>query len=576
METVTVSRYQLFQGLPWVVRMHGVTGHGLRFWSGVIMGIMMVVPARAEPPVVIDPAAPPAVLEPGRNDPVKGGRVGLFEAMAVGVRAGLRERMDRSLQALTAFSPADTSPARLRDWIETAGWGGRTVAGQGGDRPGDFDPSLVWNLVALALEKEGAPREQGGGEPSSSLVRTVALAIVTDVRDAYWRSATTDLLLHELDKLLEEANASLVRMRTPDGTLASADAQSLQSQNMLLATTEKLWKWRQLLIAAKERLVGLLALSGGQEAVRIGVAATEMHDPGILSLPVTFMEEQALTQWAMRNNLPREHWMGARQVERALMAAFPGYAFPGLGHETMSMAPAGAPSWVEAGMALAGQLAQGTRPTASDQADDGKVVRLAQGVGTLIQLHLALMECRMTEKRLNDIREQNKAGQTSATSGAARNGQGDLLSAEIARKADALIVRLLQGLAFADNQVALGRLLIALGRDPIPPMPGLERLAPPTLTANIAFRHESATTALLSAMNNGSEPDVDEQLKVMSGSAATADKGGMWQRMSDFSQNKGLSSPRTERPKEVPRTFNRDRSDGIEPVEGERVPISAE
>ncbi|MBF0109867.1 MAG: hypothetical protein HQL76_11890 [Magnetococcales bacterium] len=549
-----------------------------RLWPGMVLGLFLAVPAwEGEAATVADPAKSLPSPKGGGATAVVERRIGLFEAMGVGLGAGMKERMDRTLQALIALTPPDATPARLREWLETAGWmGGKGMRGEEEARLGEFDPAVVWNLVTLALEKERAPREPGGGEPAPSLVRAVAVTLATDVRAAYWRSATADLLLDELDRLLQEANAALVRLRTPKGTLASADARMLKSQSDLLTTTDTLWKWRKTLQASKETLARLLGWPGGAGAVRVKVAATEMLDPGILALPVVFMEDQALLHWANRAHLPREERLGGAQVERGLMAAFPGHSFPGLGHESVAWAPAGAPSWVEAGMTLTGQLVEGQRPPAADSDTGNRVVRLAQGVATLMQVHLALLECRMTEKRLAGIRDRNKEGLKRTTIRFPPGKEDDPDSSRIVANAEGLILRVLQGLAFADHQVALGRLLMSLGRDPVPPMPGLENLAPPTLTANIAFRHESATAALLAAMETGNEPDVEEQLKMMSGSGGTSDKEGMWQRMHDFSQNKGLSSPKTVKPHDVGGSGSPEGVDFSLPEEDARVPIAAE
>jgi len=544
-----------------------VCGGWVRGWPGVFLSVsVLAAPVWANPAAVNNTRVPPVADRLFESEVAQGARVGMFEAMAMGLRVGLKEKTDKIMQALSVSTPADHSPAKLRAWVVDAGLVGVT-GGIEGIRE-DFDPVLVWNMVALGMEKESAPKEAGGGEPGASLLRTAALAIVTDVREAYWRSATADLLLAEFDALLQEANTVLVQKRGSAG--ASPPDQAVQNQKILLEMTEKLWKWRTLLVQAKEHLAGLLRLPGGHQAVRVLVAATELQDPGIVTLPVVFLEDHALAQYAGRMNLPKDQWQGSRYLERALLAVFPGYAFNGLGHETVAMAPAGAPSWIEAGKVLTGQMLEGKKGQ-SGEAED-KVLPLLHGVGTLVQLHLALLDCRRTEKKLTDIREQNKVGQ--AVAGPRENM--DSVVVGVARKADGLILRARQGFAFAENQVALSRLLISLGRDPIPPMPGLEDLAPPTLMANLAFRHESATAALLSALNAGTEPEVEEQLKMMSGSPPSADKGGVWQRMRDFSQKKGLPPSGSARSKATVKTDTRGQPAKGEPVEGEMVPVSAD
>lgn len=553
----------------------------------ILFGVFLAVPGWAELPGSL--AAGSQVTAT-----VQISRLGLFEAMATGLRVGIREKTDKVIEALVQSPPKDTLPPALRRWALTAGvieGAGASALGGGGE--GDLSPGLVWSLVALGMEKEGAPTEQGGGEPSSSLLRVAALAIANDVRDAYWRSATADLLLVDFDQILKEANTALLRLRAP-GTVSNRPG-TLQDQKILLETTEKLRKWRGVLSSAKDRLAGLVNLSGGKDAVKVLAAANELQDPGILSLPAVFLEDHALSQWALRMGLPKAQWPKTKQTEQALVAAFPGYAFAGLGHEKAVLAPPGAPSWVEAGLSLTAQLLQKDRKNKKDkikkagkgkesldEETEGKVLRLVHGVGVLTQLHLALLECRLTEKRLADIRGQNKDGQPGLRAG--QKDQTDSVVAGIVKKADGLILRLRQGFAFADNQVALARLLISLGRDPVPPVPDLETLAPPTLVANVAFRHKSATAALLSAMNSGIEPEVEEQLPAMAAPGLTSanSQEGLWQRMRDFSQRRGGVPPRLPQgPRPVLDDGNRGQQevngDAQElPVEGEMVPVLAD
>ncbi|MBF0418699.1 MAG: hypothetical protein HQL78_00875 [Magnetococcales bacterium] len=556
-------------------------------WCGPPVAFSKGQPVVHEPPVIIKKSfknssgsgvqqpAPPAPQSPPMA-PVMAGtqRFGLFEAMALAVKTGFKERTDRLVTVLQRPHEGEQSIKQLRALAKEAGLlaeGGTTRAG---DVQSEYDPALVWSLVALGMEKGDAPVEPGGGEPSPSLLRISALSLVHDVRDAYWRAATADLLMRELESVLAEANGAAAGMK--GGEKAQDKAKSAQSQKILLETVTRLGAWRDDLAQSRRHLAGLVSLPEESLKGRIGVAAAELHDPGIMALPMALLEDYALKQWAERMKLPRDQWLGAKQVEWALLSAFPGYAFSGLAHETGIMTVPGAPSWVEAGIALTGQLLNGKKNPAADLQTEGKVLRLAQGVGTLVRLHLALLECRLTEKRLQEVREHNKSRLSMAATAAAQYDTQDPVTSGIVKKAEGVMARLQQGLAFADNQAALARLLISLGRDPIPPMPELETLAPPALMANMAYRHESSTAALLSAWNVGGEPEVEDPLKKIAGTSGAADKGGMWQRLQDFSQKKGLPLPRPPRPLDAVDAESRGLS-GAEPaVEGEVLPTSAD
>lgn len=550
-------------------------------WSGPPVAFSHGQPVVQTPPVIIKksfknaPEPEPQQLAPQRT-PVAQGKAGparfsLFEAMALAVKGGFKERTDKLVAVLLAPHDGEQSIKQWHSLAKEAGLYQGVGKTQGG---GEYDPALVWNLVALGMEKGEAPTEPGGGEPQHSLLRVSALSLVNEVRDAYWRAATADLLLRELESVLEEANGAAARMK--GGAKSQDKAKSAQSQKILLETIVKMEAWRDDLAQSRLRLAKLVNLPEENLKGRIGVAAAELQDPGIVALPVALLEDYALKQWAELMKLPRDNWLGAKQVEWALLSAFPGYAFSGLAHETGIMALPGAPSWVEAGIALTGQLLAGKKNTASNLQADGKVLRLAQGVGVLVRLHLALLECRLTEKRLHEVREHNKSRQTLAATVAAQYDTQDPVTSGIVRKAEGVMARLHQGLAFADNQAALARLLISLGRDPIPPMPELENLAPPALMANMAYRHESSTAALLSAWNVGGEPEVDDPLKKIAGTPAVADKGGMWQRLQDFSQKKGLPLPRPPRPMNAMDADSRGPSGAEPPVEGEVLPTTAD
>ncbi|MEO5329722.1 MAG: hypothetical protein H7829_15950 [Magnetococcus sp. THC-1_WYH] len=525
-------------------------------------------------PLLPSPNPPPPAepIFPEGTIPIS--RMGLFEAMAVGVQTGIKDRTDQILHALVSATPTDQTPAPLRSWLQEAGLNGSPDEETAGYTRGEFDPVSVWNLVALAMEKETAPTEPGGGEPAPSLLRMAALSLALDIRDAYWRSATADLLLTEFDNLLQETNTRLVADGGPHPSQTPATPQRVQNQKILLETTEKLWKSRNRLAAAKERLARLTRTTDGPASIRVLAAATELQDPGILTLPMAFLEDHALAQWGERMNLPKDQRLDARRAGQALIAAFPGFAFPGLGYETEKIHPAGAPSWIEAGTMVTGQLLQGRTPQSPPATTDAKVLNLVHGAATLLRLHLAWLDCRSTEQSLTQIRARNQSDHPPTLTNPYKHLDPPI--AGILHKTEGLMIRMHQGFAFAKAQVALSRLLISLGYDPIPPMPGLESLTPSTLTANIALRHESATATLLAALNADMEPNMKDQLKAISDFTPSTDKEGMWQRMRDFSQKKGPPPSRSATPKETARPRFPGQQDASEPAEGEMVPISGD
>ncbi|MBF0603417.1 MAG: hypothetical protein HQL07_06955 [Nitrospirae bacterium] len=579
------SRRPRKNAIPWAT--------GLLFSLGILHGVLFITPSWAETPhftkrilpvvsrndkrdlpLLSSPTQPPPAepVFPEGNIPIS--RIGLFEAMATGVKTGIKDRTDQILHALVSATPTNHTPSPLRSWLQEAGLNGSPDKDTEGNSQREFDPISIWNLIALAMEKETAPTEPGGGEPSPSLLRTAALSLAIDIRGIYWRSATADLLLTEFDNLLQETNTLLVADGGPHQPHAPATPQTIQNQKILLETTEKLWKSRNMLAATKERLAHLTHVTDGPASIRVLAAATELQDPGILTLPVIFLEDHALAQWAERMNLPKDQRLNAQQAERALLAAFPGFVFTGLGHETGKINPAGAPSWVEAGMMLTEQLLQNRKSQSPPATTDTKVLNLVHGAATLLRLHLALLDCQNTERSLTQIRAQNKSGLPPSLTSPYKHLDPPI--AGILHKTEGLMMRMHQGFAFANAQVALSRLLISLGYDPIPPMPGLENLAPSTLTANIALRNESATATLLAALNADMEPNLKDQLKAISDSTPPTDKEGMWQRMRDFSQKKGSPPSRSATPKETARTRFPGQQDASEPAEGEMVPISGD
>ena len=332
------------------------------------------------------------------------------------------------------------------------------------------DLGFTWSLLDVGLGYYGARQQADRFLIAGEKRRKAMHLLMQDVRTAYWRTASAQLLKADVAKTIALAEEALSDSKKTAIERLKNPLEPLRFQRQLLENLRLLENINQELSSAQIDLAALINAPVGQT---IQIATTDLQNiqDEMVQVPVDKLEEVAL------HNNPdlREQYYNARiareETRRTLVRLFPNISF-NYGAKYDSDRYLLDNQWNEAGLQLSFNLMNiFSADTLMKQAEAGATLadqrRIAAHAAVLAQVHLSRLQvinARSQFERADAIfaTDSNIAQVTRARQMAAAQSKLDVVSTETA----SILSLLRRYQAMAQVQVAENRMLATLGLEP--------------------------------------------------------------------------------------------------------------
>ena len=353
---------------------------------------------------------------------------------------------------------------------------------------GTYDLGLTWSLLDVGMGYYGSKQQADRFLIASEKRRKAMHLLMQDVRTAYWRAASAQLLKADVQKTLDMAEEALADSRKAEGERVRNPLEPLRYQRQLLENLRLLESINQELASA---YIDLAALINAPLHAPFKIAVTDLANISeeAIKVPLEKLEEVAL-----QNNpdLREQHYnarIAREETRRTLVRMFPNVTF-NLATKYDADRYLQSNSWNEAGLQLSFNLMNlFTAPIQIKLAEAGVQLadqrRLMTQMSVLTQVHLSRLQvinARSQYDRADAIyNTDNKIAEVM------RNRQ--LVQAQskldvVSTETSSILSLLRRYQALAQVQVAENRMLATLGLEP--QIGSVKELALQELTAQIS------------------------------------------------------------------------------------------
>ena len=333
-----------------------------------------------------------------------------------------------------------------------------------------YDLGLTWSLLDVGLGYYGAQQQANRFMIASEKRRKAMHLLMQDVRTAYWRAASAQLLKGDVLKTISLAEEALADSRKAGAERVRNPLEALRFQRQLLENLRLLESIQQELASAQVDLAALINIPLNTP-IQIATAELTNISQEVVQVPVEKLEEVAL-----QNNADlREQHLNTRiareEIRRTLLRLFPNISFNyGKKYDTDRYMLSN--NWNEAGVQISFNLMN--LLTAESQmklADAGVALadqrRFATQAAVITQVHLSRLqvinarsqfdranEIYTTDVQISDVMRNRQMVQAQS--------KLDVVTTETA----AILSLLRRYQALAQVQVAENRLVATLGIEP--------------------------------------------------------------------------------------------------------------
>ena len=416
------------------------------------------------------------------------GPVTLEEAVARALKYNLDYRLKKMESALALDLTDYASHDMLPKLLATAGYrsrsndsGGTSVGIE--DRIVSLRPStseernhslasaeFSWNALDFGVSYYRARQQANQFLIAEERRRKVVQNLLQDVRASYWRALGAQRLSRQASDVLERANLALARSREAEKQRVIPPVLALNYQRALLDAMTLINQRRQDLDYAKAELAALMNVPPGTDFVLADAGESVLPPP---PTNVSRLEELALLQ---RPELREEDYkkrITAEETRKQLLGMLPGISFDfGLHHDSNKYLYNN--SWTQGGISLAWNLMRlfalpSLNKSQEQQAETDAARRMALSMAVVTQLRVAVLRYGLA---LEDFKLADNAAQVD-------NRLADYTQASVTARLDseleairtqarALLGAYQRANAYANAQIAFGRLYNTLGFDPLP------------------------------------------------------------------------------------------------------------
>lgn len=419
------------------------------------------------------------------QEPVKG-RLTLHEAMARAIRYNLDHKVKQIEKALASGNLELARYELLPQMVSSLGYTARSNDSDSASLSSGLESTdsvsaekrnvtasiiTVWNVLDFGVGYTTAMQQADEVLVSEEWRRKAVQNIVQDVRYAFWRAASAEMLIPQMDRLLKRVESALERARKMEQDRAQDPAKTLSYQQELLETVKQLWTMRKDLSLAKTELAALMNLDPGSEYT-IGLSDDQLqYMEKLLSLPT--LEEEAL---AKRPELRVEAYqkrISALEVKKTMLGLLPGFEIS-VGANFDDNKYLYNQTWLQAGLNLSWNVfnllsAPSTMKSAELQQELAQKRYMASAMMVLTQVNLAHQGYYLALKEYQIADELDAVHRRKLLHvEAAKKAQTGSELEEIKMLAGALSAHMNKGVSFAELQGALGRVFHSSGIDPLP------------------------------------------------------------------------------------------------------------
>jgi outer membrane protein TolC len=333
-----------------------------------------------------------------------------------------------------------------------------------------FDLGLTWSLLDVGLGHYGAKQQADRFLIAGEKRRKAMHLLMQDVRTAYWRAASAQLLKADVQKTIALAEEALTDSRKASGERVRNPLEPLRYQRQLLENLRLLENINQELSSAQVDLAALINAPAGQV---IQIATTDLKN---IDDEVTKVSVDKLEEVALQNNpdLREQHYnarIAREETRRTMLRMFPNLSFNyGVKYDTDRYLLSN--NWNEAGVQLSFNLMNILMAdTQMKLADAGVALadqrRMATQAAVLTQVHLSRLQvinARSQYERADAIYETDSKIAQIMRSRQSVQAQSklDVVSTETA----SILSLLRRYQALAQVQVSENRMLATLGLEP--------------------------------------------------------------------------------------------------------------
>jgi len=327
-----------------------------------------------------------------------------------------------------------------------------------------------WNVLDFGVSYYRARQQADQFLIAEERRRKVVQNLLQDVRAAYWRAVGAQRLGAQASEVLERANLALARSREAETQRVISPVLALNYQRALLDATTLINQRRQDLDYAKAELAALMNVPPGTDFVLADASETALPPA---PANVRKLEELALLQ---RPELREEDFkkrITADETRKQLLGMLPGISFDfGLHHDSNQFLYNN--SWVQGGVSVGWNLMRLIALPSLNKSQDQQVKtdearRMALSIAVMTQLRVGAERYRLA---LEDFNLADNAAQVDKRladyTKASVSAKLDSELEAIRTQARALLGAYQRANAYANAQIAFGRLYNTLGFDPLP------------------------------------------------------------------------------------------------------------
>lgn len=332
------------------------------------------------------------------------------------------------------------------------------------------DLTLSWNLLDFGVSYYTARQQADRILVVDEQRRRVTENLCQDVRRAFWRAASAQVLHARINAAIHEAEGALSNSRQVEKEGLRSPVDALRYQKALLDLLRQLESAQSVLAVSKAELASLINLPPGENYTLSVPHALSL--PG-LGLPMARMEDTALLLNPDIREQSYQKRISVDEAHKAILKLLPSINLSwGPNYDSNSFLVNNA--WNAGAVRIGGYLnSLLTAPITIKRAENAELLvdarREALSIAVLAKLHIAYeqyLAARLDYRRSSDLADVDQRLSEQITNRAATDVQGDLerISAEVS----AVFSELRRYQAYAEAQAALGRIYATLGVDPAP------------------------------------------------------------------------------------------------------------
>ncbi len=327
-----------------------------------------------------------------------------------------------------------------------------------------------WNLLDFGVSYYRARQQANKFLIAEERRRKVVQNMVQDVRTSFWRALGAQRLAKQTKEILNQANLALARSREAEVQRLIPPALALNYQRALLDAISLLNLRRQDLEIAKRELAALMNVEPGVDFILEGADEAKLPAP---PTDIRKLEELALLQRPELREEDSRKRITADETRKQLLSMLPSVSFDyGFNFDSNNLLYNN--SWFQGGVRISWNLMRiaaipSLLKTQEGQVEVDRSRRMALSMAIMTQLRVGAERYRLAiiDFKLADIGfqvDQRLAANMRASVTAKLNSELEAIRIN----ARAVLGAYQRANAYANAQIAFGRLYNTLGFDPLP------------------------------------------------------------------------------------------------------------